>query len=123
MVLADDYSTSCGTGTHAAFQLLAGIVIIVVAFGTPICFCFTLVAKSRSLDEAKMQRHARVVASDVDINQGDAFDVIRELSLGGEFGFLLKAYSSEYCKIPTSLPSFRFFKEFSKRITGVFRLF
>eukprot|EP01051_Picozoa_sp_SAG22_P007310 SAG22_NODE_510_length_9598_cov_6.080114_4_plen_700_part_00 len=93
-MLAEDYTVSCSTPTHVAFQLVAGAVIVLFAFGVPIGFCTTLVLKSKSLDTKNITSQAVAVAAEIGVDQQDANDVIRELSLGGEYGFLLKAYSS-----------------------------
>ena len=96
VVLSDDYSTECTTDLHRVFQLVAGLVIVVIAFGIPAGFVGALVAKARRFDAAGTDAIAGTVAAQLGISQGEASDVIREVAIGKDYGFLLRAYGPRH---------------------------
>jgi hypothetical protein len=95
-VLADDYSTKCTTGEHMAFQGTAIGVIVVIAFGIPLGFTAILLSKARKFDGKKTEKTARAVAIQMHISESEAADIIREVAIGKDYGFLLRAYGPRH---------------------------
>jgi hypothetical protein len=96
VVLSDDYSTECTTDLHRVFQILAGLVILVVAFGIPTGFVAALMTKARRFDAAGTAKIAGTVAAQMGISHSEASDVIREVAIGKDYGFLLRAYGPRH---------------------------
>jgi hypothetical protein len=98
VVLEDDYSTRCDTGTHKLYKFIAGAVIVVVAFGIPGGFTVALVSKAREIDTVEVNKIAGTVAVQMSVSQSEAGDVIREVTIAKDYGFLLRAYGPRhYC--------------------------
>jgi hypothetical protein len=97
-ILADDYSTKCTTPKHKVFQTAAACVIAIFAFGIPLGFTIALVWKTRSFDVAGSTKLVRAAAEQMGITQEEASDIYREVTIGKDYGFLLRAYGPRhYC--------------------------
>jgi hypothetical protein len=88
--------TECTTSTHAWFQFTAGLVVIFIAFGVPAGFTVALVLKARAFDQMDDSRIAGTVAAQMGMSPAAATDVIREVTIGKDYGFLLRAYGPRH---------------------------
>jgi serine/threonine protein kinase len=97
VVLQSDYATECGTPAHTAASVVAGLVIIFVAVGIPLGFTASLVRRARAFDADKDAAEiGGTFAARMGISPREAADVIREVELGKDYGFLLRAYGPRY---------------------------
>ena len=96
VVLSSDYATECGTDLHRVFQLVAGLVIALVAFGIPAGFSAAMLAQARRVDASGATKIAGTVAVQLGISKRKAADVIREVAIGKDYGFLLRAYGPRH---------------------------
>jgi hypothetical protein len=97
VVLQSDYATECGTPTHAFASLVAGLVVAVVAFGIPLGFATALLRRARAFAADGLSAEvAGIFAARMGISQSEASDVIREVAIGKDYGFLLRAYGPRH---------------------------
>jgi hypothetical protein len=94
VVLEADYSEQCNTEIHQLFEILAGIVVVSVAFGIPLGFAWVLITKSRASNAPEVRKMAAAVSDALNVTHTEAADVIHEMLLGKDYGFLLKAFRS-----------------------------
>jgi hypothetical protein len=98
IVLEEDYSINCNEYRHHVFQVIAGLIIIVVAFGVPAGFTTAMLFLAKKLDESGATKITGTVAVQMEISKRKAADVIREVAIGKDYGFLLRAYGPRhYC--------------------------
>jgi hypothetical protein len=100
-VLQKDYSISCATNQHDAFQMIAGIYVCIVSFGIPIYMVVLMARRMREYAGASVSDRfvARRVADELKMDDRVAADAIRDVSTGREYSFLV--CTSSLCEFAT----------------------
>jgi hypothetical protein len=85
----------CEDASHRTLQIISGFVILFVAFGIPITFAFILLRAARDYKQKFAMAHREVadrVSKDMDVDISTAAWVIRDVTIGRDFSFLMDAY-------------------------------
>jgi hypothetical protein len=94
-VLRMDYRVDCSDPEHAAYRILAGMMIVVFAFGIPIGMSVLMTKRIHEYTgsaEGSERFVARRVADELKITDVEAADAIRDVTTGREYSFLVNAY-------------------------------
>jgi hypothetical protein len=98
-VLDQDDSVVCEDASHRVLQTISGVIIVVVAFGLPVLFAFVLIRSARNYTRDFAGPHEAIVqrvASDMDVTPNTAAWVVRDITIGRDYSFLMDAYSPDY---------------------------
>ena len=97
-VLRMDYRVDCQSPTHQQARIVAGLMIVVFAFGIPISMGILMVRRMREYSSSAGSDRfmARRVADELKITDVEAADAIRDVSTGREYSFLVNAYKPRY---------------------------
>ena len=98
-VLDADDTVICEDPTHVTLQTISGFVIVLVACGLPLLFAVVLIRSASKYQRETGQQHkvlARQVAKDMDVPVETARWVIRDVTIGRDFSFLMDAYTPQY---------------------------
>ena len=93
-VLLMDYSIDCQTSDHYTYKVLALVLIVGFALGTPVGLGLLMLRRvqeySGSSDSDRFV--ARRVADEQKISDLEAADAIRDVTTGREYSFLVNAF-------------------------------
>lgn len=94
-VLRVDYRVHCLTAEHSAYQVVAFIVILVVAVGFPLAMVILMLRRMHEYASSDdVDRFvARRVADELKLDDRVAEDVIRDVKTGREYSFLVRTSS------------------------------
>ena len=97
-VLVKDYSIQCSTEKHRAFQIIAGVYVVLVALGIPVFMATLMVRRMREYGggSASDRFVARRVADELKLDDVVAADAIRDCNTGREYSFLVNAYKPRF---------------------------
>ena len=98
-VLESDDSVLCQEWSHITIQIMSMVVIIVFACGLPLAFGFILVRKARAYsrdNEGSNAVLAKKVAEDLQVDKTRASFVIRDVTIGEDYSFLMDAFLPAY---------------------------
>ena len=114
-MLVKDYSIQCSTEKHRAFQIIAGVYVVLVALGIPIFMAALMVRRMREYGGGSGSDRfvARRVADELKIGDDMAADAVRDCNTGREYSFLVNAFKPRYyycesrnfplCRLPLAL--------------------
>ena len=97
-VLDADDEILCQAPKHKVMIAVSWMVIAAVALGIPISFAWLLIRSARKYareTEANARDTARRLAKDLDVDVATASYVIRDVTIGSDYSFLMDA-----CKLP-----------------------
>ena len=93
-VLLMDYTVDCQTSEHQDYWIVAGVMIVLFALGTPVALGVLMLRRvqeySGSSDSDRFV--ARRVADEQKISDLEAADAIRDVTTGREYSFLVNAF-------------------------------
>ena len=93
-VLLMDYTVDCRTSEHQTCLIVAGVMIVLFALGTPVALGVLMLRRvqeySGSSDGDRFV--ARRVADEQKISDVEAADAIRDVTTGREYSFLVNAF-------------------------------
>ena len=97
-VLVKNYSIHCLTSKHKVFQVVAGLYIVVVAFGIPLRMAWLMFKRMREYGSGSASDKfvARRAAEELKLNDEVAADAIRDCSTGREYSFLVNAFKPRF---------------------------
>ena len=98
-VLESDDRTLCEDPGHTIIQVLSYIVVVLFACGLPLAFGFILVRKAKIYQndtEGSNVALAKKVAEDLKVDEKQASFVIRDITIGEDYSFLMDAYVPAY---------------------------
>ena len=98
-VLDQDDSVICFEGSHNILAIVSGVIIAVIAFGLPVLFAFILLRAARNYKRDFAGPHKAVVsrvARDLDVDHDTASWVVRDITIGRDYSFLMDAYKPDY---------------------------
>ena len=98
-VLSSDDSVFCEDPSHRALQVVSAVVIVVVAIGLPLGFGFVLVRASRQYEREAAGKNKEValrIAKELDADEAQAAWVVRDVTIGRDYSFLMDAYKPAY---------------------------
>ena len=93
-VLRMDYRVDCSDPDHTAYRYLAGMMIVVFAFGIPFAMSILMVGRMREYGSGDDTDRfmTRRVADELKISDIEAADAIRDVTTGREYSFLVNTY-------------------------------
>lgn len=93
-VLIVDYSVDCNEAEHSAGQVVAGVMIAVFALGIPVGMGIMMLRRMREYSASSDSDRfvARRAADELKMDDVEAEDVIRDVTTGREYSFLVNAY-------------------------------
>lgn len=98
-VLDVDDTVQCEDGSHVTMQILSYIVIVVVDVGLPCALLFVLTRKTATYERETQASHldtAKRIAVELDVDVQTAAFVIRDVTVGRDFSFVMDAYDPRY---------------------------
>eukprot|EP01043_Picozoa_sp_COSAG02_P018544 COSAG02_NODE_868_length_16360_cov_12.608204_7_plen_1171_part_00 len=98
-VLESDDSVLCEEPRHIVIQVLSSIVVVMVACGLPLAFGYILIRKASIYQrdtEGSNVALAKKVAEDLKVDEKQASFVIRDITIGEDYSFLMDAYVPAY---------------------------
>jgi hypothetical protein len=98
-VLESDDNVLCEEPRHIGIQVLSSFVVAVFACGLPLAFGFILLRKASVYQrdtEGSNVALAKKVAEDLKVDEKQASFVIRDISIGEDYSFLMDAYVPTY---------------------------
>ena len=98
-VLESDDSVLCEEPRHIVIQVLSLIVVVLVACGLPLAFGYILIRKASVYQrdtEGSNVALAKKVAEDLKVDEKQASFVIRDITIGEDYSFLMDAYVPAY---------------------------
>jgi hypothetical protein len=93
-VLESDDSVLCEESRHLVIQVLSYFVVILFACGLPLAFGFILVRKASVYQRDTAGSNvalAKKVAEDLNVDEKQASFVIRDITIGEDYSFLMDA--------------------------------
>ena len=89
-----DYTVDCQTSNHYTYMILAFVMIVVFALGTPVGLGVLMLRRVRSYGGGSDSDRfvARRVADEQKISDVEAADAIRDVTTGCEYSFLVNAF-------------------------------
>lgn len=95
-VLDMDDAVICESSSHIRIQIASYIVIAVVAIGLPITLYIVLSRKSAAYSETANKTTAKRIALELDVEVSTVEYVIRDITIGRQFSFLMDAFKPRY---------------------------
>ena len=101
----NDDSVLCEESRHRVIQVLSYFVVIMFACGLPLAFGFILVRKASAYQRDTAGSNvalAKKVAEDLNVDEKQASFVIRDITIGEDYSFLMDAVRvhNSICPLP-----------------------
>jgi hypothetical protein len=98
-VLEADDTILCQDPGHRGLQAVSAVVVAVVAFGLPVLFGLILLRAAHNYENefaAQNMEAAKLLAKEVDSDQATAEYVMRDITIGRDYSFLMDAYHPRF---------------------------
>ena len=94
-VLSEDYGVECYTDEHIKYRVLSSVVIVVVAFGTPLLLARTVYRRRKQYASTPVDvLMAKRAADELLIDEVIVLESIRDVASGREYSFLVNSFKS-----------------------------
>lgn len=95
-ILQADDTVVCQDPSHRVLQGVSLVVIASVSIGLPVVFGIILVRLARSYDWQSNKELAASFGKEMDVHADTAGYVIRDITIGRQYSFLMDAYNPRY---------------------------